>query len=71
MIIKAVIFQRISEKSKWESGISIECNGTADGMIIDSNGNTIKGTIYNVKDKLYDMCLDLTGILNSIKGIEK
>lgn len=63
MILKACKFKR-TPKTNWEPGIRIE--GETD-ILIDKKGNLVtKVPIYDIKDQIYDLCLDVTSILKGI-----
>ena len=64
MLIKTILFKR-TEQSPWESGVSFECNGTMNDRIIDKDGNLLtEPTVWNIRDKTVEFCIDLTPTLN-------
>ena len=67
MIIKAISFKRTKD-STWEKGICFECNGNMNTRIIDKDGNLLEVDkdgicIYDGKDRLDILCIDLTNLI--------
>lgn len=67
MIIKAILFQR-EENSKWENGISFECNGNMNTQIIDANGDLVtsndgKCPVWDGKDDISTLCINTKNLL--------
>jgi hypothetical protein len=67
MILKAIKFKKQVD-SEWMAGICFEANGTADDIIIDSDDQVVELPVYDIKDCLYDLCVNLTPILESINN---
>lgn len=71
--IKTIQFKR-KKNDKWESGIFIECNGNANNMIIDNNGNRVgdnpsnEGIVHDYKTNLYWLYIDVEPILKSMNN---
>jgi hypothetical protein len=60
MTILKIKFKKESIHSPWENGLLIEPSD----VIIDSLGNIVEGLVYDFTRLHYDLCLDLTGIMD-------
>lgn len=68
MIIKAIEYQ-LEKHGEWLSGLSIECDGNMNNVVIDKDGNNLEkdklgASVYNLRDDLSTFCINTDKILN-------